>query len=307
MTASRLNSTRPLSALPRKAELVMTAPDRTEQGALADELWEAAAGLEDEGSLVAAAELYRQAVAAYENADEESTARRLDLHLAGLLTTIGDADGAREVLGRVLDWSHRAGDRLVEASVRVWEAELEVDQALDADGPELRIDAARLDRAADQVGQAATVFEEHEGEAVPMQVRSLVLAGEIATLAGRPVDAAEHLQRALQVGLSDTAWREDEQDLQEQIVLDLVESLVAADRPDEGGQVLKDARRRALRDKDEEGVWLWTLHLGQHLAVTGDVPGARQWLTRLRDQLEIAGDQDYLPEVREALAGLTPA
>lgn len=283
------------------------APDQAEPGALADELWEAAADLEDEGSLVAAAELYRQAVSAYDSVGEESTARRLDLHVADLLVSIGDAAGAGEVFDRVLSWAIREGDRLVAASVWVSQGGLEVDRALELVGDALQIDRGLLDQAAELVDRAVSVFEASPGESVQLHARARVLAAEIASLSGRYDAAVEHLDRALSCALSDPGHREGHDELAEEIVLDLVDALRAAGQDDHAEQVLRDARRRALRDRDEEGVWLWTLQLGQHLAAVGDTSGARQWLERLRDQLEIAGDQDYLPEVREVLAGLPSA
>lgn len=283
------------------------APDQAEPGALADELWEAAADLEDEGSLVAAAELYRQAVSAYDSVGEESTARRLDLHVADLLVSIGDAAGAGEVFDRVLSWANREGDRLVTASVWVSQGGLEVDRALELVGDALQIDRGLLDQAAELVDRAVSVFEASPGESVQLHARARVLAAEIASLSGRYDAAVEHLDRALSCALSDPGHREGHDELAEEIVLDLVDASRAAGQDDHAEQVLRDARRRALRDRDEEGVWLWTLQLGQHLAAVGDTSGARQWLERLRDQLEIAGDQDYLPEVREVLAGLPSA
>lgn len=283
------------------------APDQAEPGALADELWEAAADLEDEGSLVAAAELYRQAVSAYDSVGEESTARRLDLHVADLLVSIGDAAGAGEVFDRVLSWADREGDRLVTASVWVSQGELVVDRALELVGDALQIDRGLLDQAAELVDRAVSVFEASPGESVQLHARARVLAAEIASLSGRYDAAVEHLDRALSCALSDLGHREGHDELAEEIVLDLVDASRAAGQDDHAEQVLRDARRRALRDRDEEGVWLWTLQLGQHLAAVGDTSGARQWLERLRDQLEIAGDQDYLPEVREVLAGLPSA
>lgn len=283
------------------------APDQAEPGALADELWEAAADLEDEGSLVAAAELYRQAVSAYDSVGEESTARRLDLHVADLLVSIGDAAGAGEVFDRVLSWADREGDRLVTASVWVSQGELVVDRALELVGDALQIDRGLLDQAAELVDRAVSVFEASPGESVQLHARARVLAAEIASLSGRYDAAVEHLDRALSCALSDPGHREGHDELAEEIVLDLVDASRAAGQDDHAEQVLRDARRRALRDRDEEGVWLWTLQLGQHLAAVGDTSGARQWLERLRDQLEIAGDQDYLPEVREVLAGLPSA
>lgn len=283
------------------------APDQAEPGALADELWEAAADLEDEGSLVAAAELYRQAVSAYDSVGEESTARRLDLHVADLLASIGDAAGAGEVFDRVLSWADREGDRLVTASVWVSQGELVVDRALELVGDALQIDRGLLDQAAELVDRAVSVFEASPGESVQLHARARVLAAEIASLSGRYDAAVEHLDRALSCALSDPGHREGHDELAEEIVLDLVDASRAAGQDDHAEQVLRDARRRALRDRDEEGVWLWTLQLGQHLAAVGDTSGARQWLERLRDQLEIAGDQDYLPEVREVLAGLPSA
>ena len=283
------------------------APDQAEPGALADELWEAAADLEDEGSLVAAAELYRQAVSAYDSVGEESTARRLDLHVADLLVSIGDAAGAGEVFDRVLSWADREGDRLVTASVWVSQGGLEVDRALELVGDALQIDRGLLDQAAELVDRAVSVFEASPGESVQLHARARVLAAEIASLSGRYDAAVEHLDRALSCALSDPGHREGHDELAEEIVLDLVDASRAAGQDDHAEQVLRDARRRALRDRDEEGVWLWTLQLGQHLAAVGDTSGARQWLERLRDQLEIAGDQDYLPEVREVLAGLPSA
>lgn len=282
-------------------------PDQAEPGALADELWEAAADLEDEGSLVAAAELYRQAVSAYDSVGEESTARRLDLHVADLLVSIGDAAGAGEVFDRVLSWADREGDRLVTASVWVSQGGLEVDRALELVGDALQIDRGLLDQAAELVDRAVSVFEASPGESVQLHARARVLAAEIASLSGRYDAAVEHLDRALSCALSDPSHREGHDELAEEIVLDLVDASRAAGQDDHAEQVLRDARRRALRDRDEEGVWLWTLQLGQHLAAVGDTSGARQWLERLRDQLEIAGDQDYLPEVREVLAGLPSA
>ena len=283
------------------------APDQAEPGALADELWEAAADLEDEGSLVAAAELYRQAVSAYDSVGEESTARRLDLHVADLLVSIGDAAGAGEVFDRVLSWADREGDRLVTASVWVSQGGLVVDRALELVGDALQIDRGLLDQAAELVDRAVSVFEASPGESVQLHARARVLAAEIASLSGRYDAAVEHLDRALSCALSDPGHREGHDELAEEIVLDLVDASRAAGQDDHAEQVLRDARRRALRDWDEEGVWLWTLQLGQHLAAVGDTSGARQWLERLRDQLEIAGDQDYLPEVREVLAGLPSA
>ncbi len=283
------------------------APDQAEPGALADELWEAAADLEDEGSLVAAAELYRQAVSAYDSVGEESTARRLDLHVADLLVSIGDAAGAGEVFDRVLSWADREGDRLVTASVWVSQGGLVVDRALELVGDALQIDRGLLDQAAELVDRAVSVFEASPGESVQLHARARVLAAEIASLSGRYDAAVEHLDRALSCALSDPGHREGHDELAEEIVLDLVDASRAAGQDDHAEQVLRDARRRALRDRDEEGVWLWTLQLGQHLAAVGDTSGARQWLERLRDQLEIAGDQDYLPEVREVLAGLPSA
>lgn len=283
------------------------APDQAEPGALADELWEAAADLEDEGSLVAAAELYRQAVSAYDSVGEESTARRLDLHVADLLASIGDAAGAGEVFDRVLSWADREGDRLVTASVWVSQGGLVVDRALELVGDALQIDRGLLDQAAELVDRAVSVFEASPGESVQLHARARVLAAEIASLSGRYDAAVEHLDRALSCALSDLGHREGHDELAEEIVLDLVDASRAAGQDDHAEQVLRDARRRALRDRDEEGVWLWTLQLGQHLAAVGDTSGARQWLERLRDQLEIAGDQDYLPEVREVLAGLPSA
>lgn len=283
------------------------APDQAEPGALADELWEAAADLEDEGSLVAAAELYRQAVSVYDSVGEESTARRLDLHVADLLASIGDAAGAGEVFDRVLSWADREGDRLVTASVWVSQGELVVDRALELVGDALQIDRGLLDQAAELVDRAVSVFEASPGESVQLHARARVLAAEIASLSGRYDAAVEHLDRALSCALSDPGHREGHDELAEEIVLDLVDASRAAGQDDHAEQVLRDARRRALRDRDEEGVWLWTLQLGQHLAAVGDTSGARQWLERLRDQLEIAGDQDYLPEVREVLAGLPSA
>lgn len=283
------------------------APDQAEPGALADELWEAAADLEDEGSLVAAAELYRQAVSAYDSVGEESTARRLDLHVADLLVSIGDAAGAGEVFDRVLSWANREGDRLVTASVWVSQGGLEVDRALELVGDALQIDRGLLDQAAELVDRAVSVFEASPGESVQLHARARVLAAEIASLSGRYDAAVEHLDRALSCALSDPGHREGHDELAEEIVLDLVDASRAAGQDDHAEQVLRDARRRALRDRDEEGVWLWTLQLAQHLAAVGDTSGARQWLERLRDQLEIAGDQDYLPEVREVLAGLPSA
>lgn len=283
------------------------APDQAEPGALADELWEAAADLEDEGSLVAAAELYRQAVSVYDSVGEESTARRLDLHVADLLASIGDAAGAGEVFDRVLSWADREGDRLVTASVWVSQGGLEVDRALELVGDALQIDRGLLDQAAELVDRAVSVFEASPGESVQLHARARVLAAEIASLSGRYDAAVEHLDRALSCALSDPGHREGHDELAEEIVLDLVDASRAAGQDDHAEQVLRDARRRALRDRDEEGVWLWTLQLGQHLAAVGDTSGARQWLERLRDQLEIAGDQDYLPEVREVLAGLPSA
>lgn len=283
------------------------APDQAEPGALADELWEAAADLEDEGSLVAAAELYRQAVSAYDSVGEESTARRLDLHVADLLASIGDAAGAGEVFDRVLSWADREGDRLVTASVWVSQGGLVVDRALELVGDALQIDRGLLDQAAELVDRAVSVFEASPGESVQLHARARVLAAEIASLSGRYDAAVEHLDRALSCALSDPGHREGHDELAEEIVLDLVDASRAAGQDDHAEQVLRDARRRALRDRDEEGVWLWTLQLGQHLAAVGDTSGARQWLERLRDQLEIAGDQDYLPEVREVLAGLPSA
>lgn len=283
------------------------APDQAEPGALADELWEAAADLEDEGSLVAAAELYRQAVSAYDSVGEESTARRLDLHVADLLVSIGDAAGAGGVFDRVLSWANREGDRLVTASVWVSQGGLEVDRALELVGDALQIDRGLLDQAAELVDRAVSVFEASPGESVQLHARARVLAAEIASLSGRYDAAVEHLDRALSCALSDPGHREGHDELAEEIVLDLVDASRAAGQDDHAEQVLRDARRRALRDRDEEGVWLWTLQLGQHLAAVGDTSGARQWLERLRDQLEIAGDQDYLPEVREVLAGLPSA
>lgn len=283
------------------------APDQAEPGALADELWEAAADLEDEGSLVAAAELYRQAVSVYDSVGEESTARRLDLHVADLLASIGDAAGAGEVFDRVLSWADREGDRLVTASVWVSQGELVVDRALELVGDALQIDRGLLDQAAELVDRAVSVFEASPGESVQLHARARVLAAEIASLSGRYDAAVEHLDRALSCALSDLGNREGHDELAEEIVLDLVDASRAAGQDDHAEQVLRDARRRALRDRDEEGVWLWTLQLGQHLAAVGDTSGARQWLERLRDQLEIAGDQDYLPEVREVLAGLPSA
>lgn len=283
------------------------APDQAEPGALADELWEAAADLEDEGSLVAAAELYRQAVSAYDSVGEESTARRLDLHVADLLVSIGDAAGAGEVFDRVLSWADREGDRLVTASVWVSQGGLVVDRALELVGDALQIDRGLLDQAAELVDRAVSVFEASPGESVQLHARARVLAAEIASLSGRYDAAVEHLDRALSCALSDLGHREGHDELAEEIVLDLVDASRAAGQDDHAEQVLRDARRRALRDRDEEGVWLWTLQLGQHLAAVGDTSGARQWLERLRDQLEIAGDQDYLPEVREVLAGLPSA
>lgn len=282
-------------------------PDQAEPGALADELWEAAADLEDEGSLVAAAELYRQAVSAYDSVGEESTARRLDLHVADLLVSIGDAAGAGEVFDRVLSWADREGDRLVTASVWVSQGGLVVDRALELVGDALQIDRGLLDQAAELVDRAVSVFEASPGESVQLHARARVLAAEIASLSGRYDAAVEHLDRALSCALSDPGHREGHDELAEEIVLDLVDASRAAGQDDHAEQVLRDARRRALRDRDEEGVWLWTLQLGQHLAAVGDTSGARQWLERLRDQLEIAGDQDYLPEVREVLAGLPSA
>lgn len=283
------------------------APDQAEPGALADELWEAAADLEDEGSLVAAAELYRQAVSAYDSVGEESTARRLDLHVADLLVSIGDAAGAGEVFDRVLSWADREGDRLVTASVWVSQGGLVVDRALELVGDALQIDRGLLDQAAELVDRAVSVFEASPGESVRLHARARVLAAEIASLSGRYDAAVEHLDRALSCALSDPGHREGHDELAEEIVLDLVDASRAAGQDDHAEQVLRDARRRALRDRDEEGVWLWTLQLGQHLAAVGDTSAARQWLERLRDQLEIAGDQDYLPEVREVLAGLPSA
>lgn len=282
-------------------------PDQAEPGALADELWEAAADLEDEGSLVAAAELYRQAVSAYDSVGEESTARRLDLHVADLLVSIGDAAGAGEVFDRVLSWADREGDRLVTASVWVSRGGLVVDRALELVGDALQIDRGLLDQAAELVDRAVSVFEASPGESVQLHARARVLAAEIASLSGRYDAAVEHLDRALSCALSDPGHREGHDELAEEIVLDLVDASRAAGQDDHAEQVLRDARRRALRDRDEEGVWLWTLQLGQHLAAVGDTSGARQWLERLRDQLEIAGDQDYLPGVREVLAGLPSA
>lgn len=283
----------------------MTEPSELPDPAgLAEELWEAAADLEDEGSLVAAAELYRQAVTAYESADQEQTARRLELHLAGLLTSIGDADSAHSALGRIQDWARRDGDRLLQAAVWVEQAELEVDQGLDLVGDQVQPRPERLDEAAVLIDRAVRELEAHPGEHVPLHVRSLVLAGEISTLRGRHTDAVARLDAALACASAHADQFTDQPALIDEIVLDLAEAAVASEQPERATQVFHDARRRALRDRDEEGVWLWTLHLGRHLVVLGDRDAGRQWLTRLRDQLEIAGDQDYLPEVRDTLAAL---